>query len=278
MKLYVLISTLGEGIQRVPDMLLPQSNDVQYIIVWQLGTSVSEPIDNVAYDTLRNRPDVTIETMAGVGLSRSRNRAIQMALDLQEHPLADSVFLIADDDEHFDPKAFGHIIDNYQKYPRLDAALFRLRSSVDQTYFKAYPPEMVNYIRRPRSYYPCSWELTMRSRICQSGIRFDERFGLGSGALCAGEEDVLLTDISRHGFNILIVPQDIGTTDPVTTGDRVLDVKVLRSKGAVYGYQLPLFQAFVRSWREALSLSLRHRVSLWNVFRNIWYGVKYIRS
>lgn len=278
MKLYVLISTLGEGISRVHDMLVPQRNDVHYVVVWQSGTSPFAPDDQESYEALRARRDVTTEKMAGVGLSRSRNRAIQVALDLLEDPLADAVFLIADDDEHFDPQAFGRILDCYQKYPKLDAALFRLRSSVDNEYFKAYPAVLVNYNRRPRSYYPCSWELTMRSRICQSGIRFDERFGLGSRTLCAGEEDVLLTDISRHGFNILIIPEDLGTTNPITTGDRVLDVKVLRSKGAVYGYQLPLLQAFVRTLRESVSLSLRHRMSLWHIFRNIWYGVKYIRS
>ena len=280
MKLFVLISTLDEGLQRVPGMLLPQHDDVHYVVVWQQTKQWT--MDNGQW-TMDNgqweeRGDITLVEMEGVGLSRSRNRAIQVALDLLDDPLEDAVFLIADDDELFDPQAFDRILNTYHKYQKLDAALFRLRSSVDNAYFKVYPPALVNYNRRPRTYYPCSWEITLRSRVCQAGIRFNERFGLGSGALCAGEEDVLLTDISRRGFNILIVPEDLGSTNPVTTGDRVLDVKVLRSKGAVYGYQLSPFMAFIRSWREAVSLSVRHRVSLWNVFRNIWYGVKYIRS
>lgn len=273
MKLFVLISTLGDGLQQVPGMLMPLQEDVHYVVVCQ--QKKTSDADHLQWT---GRNDVTFVEMDGIGLSRSRNRAIRVALELLDNPLDDAVFLIADDDEHFDPEAFGRIRDTYLKYPKLDAALFRMRSAVNNEYFKSYPSGLLNYNRRPRSYYPCSWELTLRSRILQAGIRFDERFGLGSATLCAGEEDVLLTDISRRGFNILIVPEDLGTTDPATTGDRVLDVKVLRSKGAVYGYQLTPFKAFVRSWREAISLSIRHRTSLWHVFRNIWYGVKYIRS
>ena len=278
MKLFVLISTLGEGIRRIPVMLLPQRTDVHYVVVWQRNHVEIPMADASSAGDWTERADVTLVEMEGIGLCRSRNRAIQLALDLQEDPLDDAVFLIADDDEHFDPEAFQRILATYQKYDKLDAALFRLRSSSDNQYFKPYPSQLTNYKRRPRSYYPCSWEITLRHRVCLSGIRFDERFGLGADKLCAGEEDVLLTDVSRRGFNILIVPEDIGTTDPVTTGDRVLDAKVLRSKGAVYGYQLSLPEAFIRSWREAISLAIRHRTSAMYLFRKLWYGVKYIRS
>ena len=100
----------------------------------------------------------------------------------------------------------------------------------------------------------------------------------GSEQLCAGEEEVLLTDITRKGLLVRILPEDICYTEPATTGNRAFDDKMLRSKGAVYAYSHSLIWAFFRSWREALSLAVRSRRSPFPIFRNIWSGVKYIRS
>lgn len=275
MRLFVLISTMGDGIRQVPAMLLPPQEGVTYVVVWQNDGMPAGSPDELL---LRSRADVHLATMQGVGLCRSRNLAIATALGLLEHALEDAVFLIADDDERFRPDAFRHIMATYAQHKKLDLALFRLRSSADNTYFKPYPDGWVSYKNRPRSYYPCSWEMTMRSRVCQAGLRFDERFGLGAEKLCAGEEDVLLADAVGHGLRVYIIPEDIGVTDPHTTGDRVLDAKVLHSKGAVYAYTLPSWQVLLRCVREALSLSIRHRANAMHVFRNIWYGVKYIRQ
>jgi hypothetical protein len=216
--------------------------------------------------------------MEGRGLCRNRNHAIETALTWLDHPLEDAIFIIADDDEQLIPEAFDHLRDIYKRYPKMDGALMRLRSSADGQYFKTYPPSLIAYGRHPRSYYPCSWEMTFRTRVWQMGLRFDERFGLGSELLCAGEEDVLLTDITRKGLNILIVPEDIGYTNPVTTGSHLLNPKMLRSKGAVYGYQYYLITAWLRSLREALSLGWKRKVNPWPIFSNILFGVNYIRS
>ena len=253
---------------------MPQEEGVRYVVVWQrrnYNTSCTT-------DRLRGRIDVTLMEMEGEGLSRSRNKAMDVVVGMLSNPLEDAVVLVADDDERLLPEAFEHIRSAYESRPKLDAALFRLRSSSDGSYFKAYPAEAISYTHRPRYYYPCSCELTMRCRVWQTGVRFDERFGLGAEYLCAGEEDVLLTDIERRGLNVMVLPEDIALTDPLTTGSRVLDVKVLRSKGGVYSYQRSLPGAFLRCCREALSLAVRHRRNPWQLFREIWNGVKYIRS
>lgn len=274
LRLFVIISTIDEGICGVSDVLLPMEEGVQYVVVWQRRNG------NVrfAIDSLKERSDVTLVEMEGEGLSRSRNRAMEVVVELLSSPLEDAVALVADDDERLLPEAFHRIRSAYETRPKLDAALFRLRSSNDGSYFKNYPAEAVSFTHRPRYYYPCSCELTLRCRVWQAGVRFDERFGLGAGFLCAGEEDVLLTDIVHRGMNVMVMPDDIALTDPVTTGSRLLDAKVLRSKGAVYGYQLSLPGAFLRSLREALSLAVRHRHNPLRLFSVIWSGVKYIRS
>lgn len=272
MMLFVLISTIARGISRVPLMLLPPRPDVRYVVVWQCADEAPEP------QALGLRTDVTLVRQEGKGLSRSRNCAIHTALGHLPDMLTDAVFLIADDDEAFLPDAFQQITDAFASHKKLDAALFRLRSSADGEYFKQYPQRPTPYPQRPRTYYPCSWEIAVRSRVCLAGIRFDERFGLGSDQLCAGEEDIFLTDIVGRGFKVMILPHDIATTNPVTTGTRVLDAKVLRSKGAVYAYQMPLWRAHLRCVREAASLAVHNHVSPLPILRQLWQGVNYIRT
>ena len=274
MRIFVLISTIDEGIRRVPDVLLPAEEGVAYVVVWQQDASVEKVIPQ----PLLNRSDVRVEIMSGRGLCRSRNRALELALAALKNPLEDAVIVLADDDERFEPDAFTTLREVYGKHPKLDVALLRLRSSSDGSDLKTYPAGWTAYRHRPRTYYPSSLELTFRSRVLSTGVRFDERFGLGSDTLCAGEEDVFLEEVLRRKLCAMIVPAYLATTEPATTGSRVLDAKVLRSKGAVYGYSHSLAWAFFRSWRETLSLAMRSSTSPFPIFRNIWSGVKYIRS
>jgi len=269
----VLISTIDEGIRRVPDVLLSAADGVEYIVVWQQEQMVGEEIPRVLLD----RADVLVEVMQGRGLCRSRNRALELAVNRLKNPLEDAVMILADDDERFESDAFTTLRDIYGQHPKLDVALLRLRSSRDGSDLKPYPDSWTAYRHRPRTYYPSSLEMTVRSRVLSTGIRFDERFGLGARELCAGEEEVFLVEVLRRKLCAMVVPAYIATTEPATTGARVLDTKMLRSKGAVYGYRLSLPLAFLRSWREALSLAVRNRVSPFGLFRQLWWGVKYVR-
>ena len=277
MEIFVLISTIDDGIRKVPEVLLSEEEGVRYVVSWQRTEGYKE---NTAKATiaLAGRRDVTVATMEGRGLSRNRNHALEVAVDLLPHPLAEAIAIIADDDERLTPDAFARIREAYASRPRLDIALMRVRSSADGSYLKPYPPSPVSYANRPRCYYPCSVEMTLRLRVWHAGLRFNERFGLGSPRLCAGEEDVFLHDAVRKGLNVMVLPIDIATTDPMTTGGHVLDVKVLRSKGAVYGYEYNLPRAIIRSLREAMSLGVRHRRNPWHILRNLLYGVKYVRQ
>lgn len=284
MKIYVLIATIDEGICKVPAVLLPEEAGVRYVVSWQqteAETSMNGRMQEAMSEAeakLRARHDIIVTTLKGRGLCRNRNHSIATALDDLDNPLEDAIFVIADDDEQIMPEAFERLRTTYGRYPKMDGALMRLRSSVNGQYFKSYPEKLVAYGQHPKSYYVCSWEMTFRARVWQTGIHFDERFGLGAEQLCAGEEEVLLTDMLRKGLRVLIVPEDIGYTDPVTTGDKVLDAKVLRSKGAVYGYQLSYVRALLRGLREALSLGMKKHRNPLPLFREIMGGIKYIRS
>lgn len=276
MKIFVLISTIDRRVLRVSDVLQPLAQDVHYVVVWQH----SQDLDwtDVDISDMEARADVTLVTMPGKGLSRSRNLAMKTAVDLLEDSQEDAIFVIADDDVQFKKDAFGLINVFYLQHAEVDVALMRMRSVHDRHYFKKYPDKLTDYRKRPRSYYPASWEMTFRARVWQAGIRFDTRFGLGAEKLCAGEEDIFLADAVDCGLQVMIVPIDIGYTRPLSTGAHDWDTKVLRSRGAVYGYTRSLPGAFLRTLREAMSLSIRQRTHFIPLFRKIWYGVKYIRQ
>lgn len=278
MKILVLISTIDDGLRHVPDNLLPSETNVWYVVCWQQTKSSPSTAATEAAARLTTRADVRLTTLAGYGLCRNRNHAIATAISYLDHPMEDAIFVIADDDERLLPDAFDHLRAAYQRFPRMDGALWRLRSTADGQYLKQYPDDLVTYGRHPRSYYPSSVEMTFRTRVWQMGFRFDERFGLGSDYLCAGEEDVLLIDLLRKGLHVLIIPEMIGQTDQSTTGTHTLEPKVLRSKGAVYGYQRSFMGAVLRSLREALSIARHYKVNPLPLFRELWRGLKYIRS
>ena len=276
LNIYVLVSTIDDGIRRVPGVLLPPAEGVRYVVSWQqTSTAVS---DHSELPEELNRPDVTITTMEGRGLCRNRNHAMQVAASLMADRLEKAIFVIADDDEMLEPDAFKLIREFYCHFPKLDIALMQVASRVCRIPLKKYPMGPVSYKKRPRQYYPSSVEMTFRSRVYLMGLRFDERFGLGSERLSSGEEDVFLSDAESRGLSIMIYPRGLCRTSRFTTGSRVLDVKVLRSKGAVYGYRHSLLWAFFRSGREAISLAISNHRALLPIFRNIWYGVKYIRQ
>lgn len=275
-KIYVLVSTIDDGILRVPGVLLPPVEGVRYVVSWQqTSTTAADPSE---LPEELNRPDVTVTTMEGRGLCRNRNHAMQVAASLMSEPLEDAIFVIADDDEILEPDAFQLIREVYSHFPKLDIALMQVANRADRIPLKKYPMKPIIYKKRPRQYYPSSVEMTFHSRVYLMGLRFDERFGLGSERLSCGEEDVFLSDAESRGLCIMIYPRGLCRTARYTTGSRVLDVKVLRSKGAVYGYRHSLLWAFFRSWREAISLAIRNRRAPLPIFRNIWYGVKYIRK
>ncbi len=269
----------------MPQVMLPEEEEVKYVVVWQRSFKVEmlkhSEEDGLNFETLKDsfvaqRGDVVVEPMEGKGLCRSRNRGIEVAMSLLSDRLEDAVFVIADDDERLEPGVFQQLRKIYQENSKLDVALLRVRTA--EGWLKRYPAVRTDFRKRERWYYPSSVEMTFRSRVAVMGLRFDERFGLGSERLCAGEEEVFLGKAVKKGLRVQMVPEVLASTSVQTTGRRVLDVKVLRSKGAVYGVQLPLWRALLRSLREAVSLAVRNKTNMMPIFRNIWYGVKYIRA
>ena len=261
MTLDVLISTIDEGICKVPAVLLPPLEGIGWVVSMQYTDS---RFLEIVPDVLKERDDVTLTFLEGRGLSMNRNNAMA-------HSRAD-ILLMADDDCRYTESALRAVAELYEMNPSYDIVCFSV-TDYEGRPLKTYPMKMTMYATAQKGgYYPSSVEMSMRRGV---GIRFDKRFGLGAELLCAGEEDVFLKDAVRAGYTVVVCPKQIASTDGNTTGGQFLDSKQLQlTKGAVFRYLYGRGEALWRCLKEACHCWRSYRVNpfpiLFNMVRGIW--------
>ena len=249
----ILICTVSDRLTVIPDMLLPERNGVHYIVSVQHTCPASEVIIPAG---LEARPDVTIAPLQGMGLSRNRNNAISMST-------AD-ICLIADDDNRYKPEFIDNILDAWNANPDADILTFQAQTLQGEP-LHPYPAP-----------YVCSVEITFRrSAVVDKNLMFDERFGLGSPLLCAGEEEIFMADARRAGLNVRYIPCVIVQTVGMTTGTNLIGNRKLQiTKGAVFKYVYGTGSAIWRSFKEAGWYLFRKGANpfpiLFNMLKGIW--------
>lgn len=191
------------------------------------------------------------------GLSKSRNRAI-------EHSKAD-VALIADDDVLFSEDIEKKIEAGFAEFPDADILTFKINTPTGEPY-KNYAN---NPFKHDRSsiYKVSSVEMVVKlSKLKEAGLKFDERFGLGT-TFPSGEEMIFLNDALNKGLNIYFIPEYI-VSHPLESSGKILDDRYFRSKGALirrlYGTSPQLWLGFAFMIKQILktqkSISLVHSV------------------
>lgn len=266
--LTVMICTMGaDGLQRAAQVVMPPERGIDYVVSVQDTEAGHTP----ALPEALRRSDVTVSFLPGRGLSRNRNHALELARG--------ELLLVADDDECLLPDALREARRLMGEHANVDIALFRF-SGPDGTWPKAYPNVPSDYAGAVRrGYYASSWEMMLRRRVKDIGVRFNELFGLGAPLLCAGEEDVLLTDAKRLGLRIRLFPLKVGTTDLHTTGTRFLQEPAMqRTKGATFQYCYGTATALWLCLREAAHYALRRQASPWPLLRQMFSGINYARN
>ncbi len=223
MTLDVLIAThKPEGILRVADMDLPAVDGVRYIVTWQMSGDTPVP------PVLSGRPDVEIHRVSSTGLSRNRNEGISR--------VGADIYLIADDDLHYTASQLREVMDAFRDRPEMDIAAFMYNSGGG----KKYPASETPLFPYPKGYFPSSVEIAVRMSPRTSSLRFDSRFGLGSGVFHSGEEDIFLLTARSKGLDMRFVPIRITRHDGHSTGTgRIADSKVLHAMGALILYLHP---------------------------------------
>lgn len=219
-RLQVLICTFGvDGIRRVCNSAHPEVDGVRYLVSWQQPDG---PVD--VPEGLEAREDFEVVVSATRGLSRNRN----IALDAATAPLV----LISDDDVSYTADRLGQVIEAFEDRPESDLITMQYECSGDK---KTYIGKETNLRYAPKKYYVSSIEIAFRlGRVRESGLRFNERFGIGAEFI-AGEEQIFIDDALRAGLECRYVPRVICRHDGTTTSDRhFYDHAYIATKGAVF--------------------------------------------
>lgn len=261
MTLQILISTLDEGIKRVPSMLLEQHEGIGYLISWQHSDGNEHEVPAALM-----RADVQVLHLAGRGLSRNRNNCI-------ENATAD-VCIIADDDCRYSHEQLQAVLDTFAQNPTVDIATFRYSG---EGYSKYYPEQNVNLKTFPKGYYVSSIEVAFRRKSVQGKVWFNENFGLGTEPFHCGEENLFIHDALSAGLECHFYPITIvHDQQPMEYLNRSMDTGTLMAHGAdlhIFHRSTKWLRAMLKAWR----LRRDEKVPLCHGLRHIANGINYMK-
>ena len=228
-RLTIAISTLGA---RAGGITLPAPQSfVRYLILVQRPEEAPQ---------LPERSDVQVVPLDSIGLSKSRNAA----LDLAETPF----LMVADDDTELDLAGIETILARLEAAPDLAFVTGELVGRRR----KAGPLRLWNAGRTNSS------EMLLRlAPLKERGIRFDECFGLGT-PYPMGEEYIFIADALAAGLRGRHVSITVADHPDESTGEQWTDPALLAARLAVlrrvFGWRAPLVRlAYAWKHRRALA-------------------------
>lgn len=262
MTLEILIITIDDGINNIPNMLLEPCPGISYLVSWQHS---NDKKDITPPEELK-RNDVKICNLDGRGISRNRNNCLR-------HTTAD-LCLIADDDCKYTHEQLQAIIDTFSQNPDVDIATFRY---YNKNYSKCYPSQSIDLKTPPKGYYVSSIEIAFKRESVQHKLWFNELFGYGAPLSC-GEEEVFVLSAIKSGLKCQFFPIDIVEHDCITnTFTNISKNNMLMGRGAyIYVAHKPSFIAriFLNSYR----LKKKYGVSFCHAVKNMLAGVSYYKK
>ncbi len=188
-----IIASCGDRLQEVENVLLAPQYKLSYVVSVQ---SLNKPFPEIP-EALK-RKDVTLDMLDGVGLSANRNHGLKLAN-------AD-ILVVGDDDIRLKPDYPKRVLKIFKEHPEVDVACFQILTSDTGSAYKTYPKRVKSLTSLNALKQVSSIEIAFRSqKVCKKGIRFDERFGLGTPAN-HGEEFLFLAQCLRRGLNIRFFP------------------------------------------------------------------------
>lgn len=204
MRINMLVATLDGGIKRVPQILLPPRDDLQYIVSHQVTSSRYRKVPANLH-----RKDISVVQIEGKGLSRNRNNALALA--------DGDIVMLADDDVRYREEYIEHVQAAFAADPKMSVACFKIATPPGEPEYKEYA-EHPYLLNDEEHHYISTLEIVFRlGRIKEKGIYFDERFGLGSRLNNFGEEAVFIHDCLKAGLRVKYIPEYIVEHPAVST-------------------------------------------------------------
>jgi len=193
-KLNVLISTFGRGIDRLKNVILDPVPCIRYTVIQQF---VDESLK--AQPSFLDREDIRLVHLPGRGVTRSRNKGIELA--------SGEIGLFADDDVTYKPHYFEKIIDTFEANKTLDIGLFKIKTPDGEPEYKKYSPDHQLITKAPSV---GTIEIAFRIKpVKEKNVFFDERFGAGNQLLVGSDEKIFVQDCLKAGLRVEYYPEYI---------------------------------------------------------------------
>ncbi|HEL1907889.1 TPA: glycosyltransferase family 2 protein [Streptococcus suis] len=254
----VLVATLDNN--NVPELLKNMNiSDVETIVVNQ--SSFGRNISNI-----EKSGKSTIINSERLGLSASRNDAVDMANELD-------ICYIADDDMVFVDQYDSIVTKAYQEFPDADFIVFIVDFENNTGRKKVQPKGRIHYLAAMQT---SSVQISFKkSSFVKAGLRFDECFGIGA-EFGSGEENILLFDALRKGLKIYSYPVKVAELIiRESQWDRSNTPENCRKRGAIYKrmtkrwYWLLILQFAIRKRKMMLP-----EISLFDNIRYMFQGAR----
>lgn len=215
-QLEILISTMNR-------------NSLDFLEVMFQNNTLSEFQILVINQTIENRiilskePKIRVINSFEKGLSKSRNLAIANAIG--------DICLLADDDVIYLKGFEKLILKAYASHENTDLITFKTLTTENKPY-STYPKKTNNlkdFIK-----YVLSIEITFkRLSVLNSGINFNENFGLGA-TFEDSENYIFLTDLKAiENFKLLYVPEFIVLHPPVSSSSEIVSDRLVFARSAL---------------------------------------------
>lgn len=222
MKLNILMATMNEGSAGLLQRVSAIDARARVVVCRQI-TKQTLIEGDLAKELMSARGDIVVIEKEERGLSKSRNVAIRAAD-------RGSICLVADDDVYFEPNMFDSIAEAYEAYPDADIITFAAKTPEGE-FFKNYAAAPFRHDIKSVAKVS-SIEMTFRlDSIREAGLRFDERFGLGT-EYPTGEEFIFLTDALKKGLKIYFYPKPLAVHPKESSGSFFTE-KSMIGKGAM---------------------------------------------
>lgn len=217
----LVVSTIDDNVQRVPNVFLPEEENVGYRVIHQ------DPYDSFQEEYLPkefSRSDVAYHRFVEKGLPSSRNRAIELTN-------GDIVFPTDDDVQYF-KDGIDVVRREFENNPDVDIVTFKARVP-DGNARKHYRD--MKFVHTYRTLLQVSsYEFAIRLSSAKTlNLKWDNNFGLGA-RYGGGLEVVFLQEAYKKGASCVFLPEFV-VTHPEESSGRQTNAENAFVRGAVYG-------------------------------------------
>lgn len=222
--LEILVAVCGsKGLERLAGSRRPPVAGVRYLVNVQ-GVAPGSELPAALV-----RPDMEVAFSSSMGVSRNRNELLDRA--------AAPLVMMSDDDLDYTPEGLRGVIEAFGRHPEADILTFR--HSGDDPDRVMFPDHGFDLKDAPRHYFVTCFDIAMRRSGRTRGLRFDERFSIGT-PFPQGEEDIFMADARRKRLRARYVPLTVSHHPGLTTYPRLRTTAgFIRGKGAVFARTRP---------------------------------------